>query len=836
MTRQSFHNIPNWFSWENQGVGIAATSLVQGRNDLVVFMVDAPLGRNRGLYRTGKGVDREGNVTAGWTAWREVPGWPTVFNAGANIAAADVTGSGRPDLVVLQVDASGAENRGLFRIGKDLDAEGVVQGGWTQWSEVPEWNSESNQGCAIALSDLDASGHLDIVIFMIDSPMGENQARFRVGRNLDDGGAVGGGWTPWQTVPNWFSWENQGAGVAVIDRAGGTKDLVVFHVDNPPGQNQAFYRFGKDLRADGLLHTDVEPWTPWFGVPDWFSWSNHGAGLCVAHLDGQESNQLVFITADSPPGPNAGLYQVLSLDADPAARGTWELLKYDSEVLAVHAALLPNGKVLFFAGSGNSEVRFKDRAFGDTSVGNWCSVVWDPTAARPDGTDANFFHPDTLRGPDGKPLDFFCGGATLLPDGRILSAGGTSEYEVKGFGGHNFYGRRDAQVFDPATEQWSQVASMARGRWYPTLITLGDGRILTSSGLDDDGHVNATLELYTPNAAGGEWKSLQFPHLAGFLALPLYAHLFELIDGRVLFTGGHMDDANAKESCLISLSEDPVDVTHIEGLQLPFSRSQSASVMLGPAQDQRFMVMGGALPIGEFNANDNVDVIDFSDPSGDLPRFRPAAPMLLPRIHLNAVLLPDRTVFVTGGALQREGGPQGERRTVARLESEIYDPEHDRWTLTANASIVRMYHSIALLLPDGRVVTASGNPDMGSHVEWGDDDNEELHLEIYSPPYMVRSRPTISDAPQDWQYGQKVTVRTPNAADILWASLIRPGVTTHSFNTSQRLVDLPILSRKAGQLQLETPLARNLAPPGWYMLFLTDNARTPSEARWVKLT
>ncbi|MDF0667637.1 MAG: hypothetical protein P0119_16420 [Nitrospira sp.] len=82
-----------------------------------------------------------------------------------------------------------------------------------------------------------------------------------------------------------------------------------------------------------------------------------------------------------------------------------------------------------------------------------------------------------------------------------------------------------------------------------------------------------------------------------------------------------------------------------------------------------------------------------------------AEPMLLPRLHLNAVLLPNRTVFVTGGSLKQEDKP------LARLQAETYDPATGQWRLMATFTIPRPYHSTALLLPDGRVVTAGGNPE-----------------------------------------------------------------------------------------------------------------------------
>jgi hypothetical protein len=830
-----FVPVPDWFSFENQGANIAIADVDgDGHLDLVILMVDHPTpGPNRGLYRVGHKLDVTGAVTGGWGPWQAVPEWFSWENQGAAIAAADLDGDGRLELVVFMIDSPPGVNRSVYRVGRKLDAQGVVTGGWTGWLDVPNWFSWENQGAAITLGKPDGQGRRDLVFFVIDNPPGPNRGIYQIGRALDANGAATGGWTGWIDAPDWFSWENQAAGVALVDRpATGSRDLVIFQVDNPPGQNQAFFRFGKNLDPNGKV---LGTWSPWFGIPGWFSWENQGGGIAVADLKGNGTHQLVTLLVDDPPGQNAGLLQSLDLEDDPKARGSWELLPYLSEVLPVHAALLHTGEVLFASGSGNNGVRFNDPRFGDVKKGFYCSVVWDPKSP----VNPKFFHPDTLRDPQGKVLDFFCGGETFLADGKLIAVGGTQAYDVDAAGnpqpGLGFKGRAETLAFDPAKRQWSSLAEMVDGRWYPTPITLSDGRVLVGGGLSKHGLPNRKVEVFTPDAGAGSWKQVPILPAPVFTQLPLYAHLLLVVGGLILFSGGRMDDFDVSlPPCLIDITKNPIGVVPIAGLEQVDSRNQSASVLLPPAQEQRVMILGGAPARGEKNATDSVDVIDFK--AGPAPAFKPAAALRLARVHANAVILPDRTVFVSGGALQREGGEA--HRTTARLQSEIFDTLTGEWQLGATAQIARMYHSVALLLPDGRVVAAGGNPEKGRQAPWmPPDPNEELHLELYSPPYLFRgSRPTISSAPLTWTYGSTIDIQSPQANVIRWASLIKAGATTHSFNTSQRLVDLPIQTRSAGKLSVQLTNDRNLAPPGWYMLFLTDNDRVPSVASWVKLS
>src|SRR5881409_3626671 len=107
---------------------------------------------------------------------------------------------------------------------------------------------------------------------------------------------------------------------------------------------------------------------------------------------------------DHAPNGNAGVYKTVRLREHPAIHGSWELLPFNSQVLAIHAATLNTGKVLFFAGSGNNTVRAADPRFGNVAKGIYTSVVWDPGAPQ----NHNFSHPPTIHRANGQPFDFFC--------------------------------------------------------------------------------------------------------------------------------------------------------------------------------------------------------------------------------------------------------------------------------------------------------------------------------------------------------------------------------------------------------------------------------------------
>jgi hypothetical protein len=304
--------------------------------------------------------------------------------------------------------------------------------------------------------------------------------------------------------------------------------------------------------------------------------------------------------------------------------------------------------------------------------------------------------------------------------------------------------------------------------------------------------------------------------LGGTTVFPLYPHFFVLPGSRMFHDGGNVFGTGLPPGRLTLPHTFTPLPTPLPPKFKANQRDQSSSVLLPPAQDQKVMLIGGGEP-----GIDSVDVIDMRAAN---PKFKDVAPLKKARIHLNAVLLPDRTVFVCGG------NTGGEAVSSAVYEGEIYDPATNKWRIVAKAEVPRLYHSVALLLPDGRVITAGSNPET---VAGG-----ELRLELYHPPYLFQgARPFITDAPSDVHYGDTFEIETPQAREIMWAELIRPTSTTHSWAMEQRLVDLPIERRRdLCRLRVRVPRDPALATPGWYMLFLVNRNRVPSAARWIHLS
>src|SRR6185437_13580720 len=242
------------------------------------------------------------------------------------------------------------------------------------------------------------------------------------------------------------------------------------------------------------------------------------------------------------------------------------------------------------------------------------------------------------------------------------------------------------------------------------------------------------------------------------------------------------------------------------------SRSYGSAVMYDAG---KVLIVGGAGGDGT-QPTTTAEIIDLNKPS---PAWQYVGSMANPRRQHNATLLPDGKVLVTGGSC----GIYFDDSTCPVYPAEMWDPATGNWTTMASISVYRGYHSTALLLPDGRVVSAGG-------------DVSGATAEIYSPPYLFNgARPTISSAPASVSYGQTFLVSTPNAASITKVSWIAIGSVTHAFNQNQRFLTLNF-SQAAGGLNVTAPSSSNLSPPGYYMLFILNGAGVPSVAQIIQIS
>lgn len=481
--------------------------------------------------------------------------------------------------------------------------------------------------------------------------------------------------------------------------------------------------------------------------------------------------------------------------AQPATQGQWNTVLDPSNPLQplpapinpIHAALFANGKVLIVAGSGNcppTQAGCPTGAPYNDSNGSG-AVLYDPIAR----SFTQFL----------VSWDMFCNGMALLSDGRALIVGGTAQYDP-------FYGAPNTSIFDPSTNTFTDVQNMAQGRWYPTVTILGDGRAMTFSGLDGSGNSTNLVEIYDPSAGGWTQVDCSSPN-ANCWTPPLYPRMHLLPNGQVFYSG---------PSASSYLFDPSVNAwSYVADTNYAW-RGYGTSVLLPltPANnyDPMVMVMGGDNP-----ATNTTEMIDLG---ADTPTWQYGPNMSQARIEMNAVILPTGKVLALGGSTYDESV------TSASLNADLYDPATNTFSSAGANAYARLYHSVALLLPDATVWVAGGNPSRG---------NYEQRMEIYKPAYLFQPngaaaiQPSISNAPNYISLGSQFTVQSPDAANISSVVLVRNGTVTHAFNTDQRLVGLSF-TVGPGILTVTAPPNQNIAPPGYYMLFLINNSGVPSVA------
>jgi hypothetical protein len=447
--------------------------------------------------------------------------------------------------------------------------------------------------------------------------------------------------------------------------------------------------------------------------------------------------------------------------------------------------------------------------------------------------------------------DLVCAGQTLTSTGALFTAGGTraivdtsiSRLYVQGLGYATVY---DGQTWSRIPANMQALASLSEpARWYPTVTKLADGRLLVTSGFDmiaPTPAINASVEVFDP--ATGSWTVISPFRQTPFdivnsdytnqVVLPSPIGPFDiLMFGEpalpVLFSSTSVPGAwnirgtQPRPGSEAFQAQRQRNGGAWESTVAPNNGSSTALLPFRLQNGQWGYTNGSVIIAGGALGTPHAQAIDVYDPSTGA--WRSTINTGIQRHDASAVLLPDgRTLIVTG----HSSDPDVRRAAYV-------DPAAGfSYSLgSSDSGEVRGYHSVAVLLPDGRVLVGGGR-DVVTPTS-----AEKPSFRYYYPYYLFVARPQIVSAPSQLSYRQAVTVTTSGAAPVE-AVLMSLGSMTHEFDTSQRSIQLQLSAVSPGasgtySMTITPPASAQIAPPGYYMLFVLDGNRVPSVAKIVQL-
>jgi len=472
--------------------------------------------------------------------------------------------------------------------------------------------------------------------------------------------------------------------------------------------------------------------------------------------------------------------------------GSWQTLPYiiprqgGGSVSIVHAALFHTGKVLF--------------------LDEGPTPIWDPN----DEVNPQFEFP--VNNPD---YVLTCGGHSFLSNGNLLVVGG---------GGLSLQDTAKANkgfIFDPVAKTWTKTTgAMGKARWYPTAVTTGDNRMFVVGGVNENFTLLNDIEVYdeaSDSFSPVSGATLGFPNL--------YPGLHLLPNGTLFYTRtgwGHaagQAPASLDSSSYFSFSGPTIGAwSSIAPSTINRCKGMSVMIYRNTCPHTRILVVGGCDSLGA-GINAAAEIIDasFLSPASAWALTAPLPDTNLRR-QCNAVLLPDNTVFVAGGV------------STPNSPCMLFDPVGNTWSPMADLPSVRMYHSVMILLPNGKVMMSG----------WANDASSGT-IDLYNPPYLFKGpRPTISSSPATVSFGQQFTIGTPDATSIVKVTMVKPMAVTHQTETNQRVIELAFLHDHVHPNNLITTAPDGGSPhafaaKGYYMLFILNGDGVPSLAEWICL-
>ncbi|KID84301.1 Galactose oxidase, beta-propeller [Metarhizium guizhouense ARSEF 977] len=488
--------------------------------------------------------------------------------------------------------------------------------------------------------------------------------------------------------------------------------------------------------------------------------------------------ELKAYAAKTGPAPYAGL-------------GKWGAT-IDFPTVPVAAAVDPvSGKVLVWSSYtyDNYLGSTQDRVF---------TSLWDPATGAV-----------TPKLVDDTDHDMFCPGISIDGAGQMVVTGGNSASKTT--------------LYDFASGAWLPGPDMTVARGYQASATLSDGRVFTIGGCWSGGWFDKNGEVYDPRARTwtGLPQALVRPMLTadaqGIYRADNHAWLFGWRNGSVFQAGpstamnwyatagnGSVSPAGQRRS------DRGADADAMNGNAVMFD-----------ALAGRILAFGGAPSYQDSQASAAAHLITIGDPGKPADVRFASNGLWSPRAFHTSAVLPDGTVFITGG--QSYAVPFSDE--TPQLTPELYDPAADAFYKQQPNSIVRVYHSVALLLPDATVLSAGGGL-------CGDCNTNHFDGQVFTPQYLLTKdgqpavRPVIRSATLS---GRTVAIETDSS--VASASLIRFGTATHTVNTDQRRVPLTLVRVGTNRYTAEVPADTGVVLPGYYMLFVMNEKGVPSVSK-----
>lgn len=475
--------------------------------------------------------------------------------------------------------------------------------------------------------------------------------------------------------------------------------------------------------------------------------------------------------------------------ADPGVSGSWSPV-INTQVVPVMQALLPNGKLLIWDSVGdNASETYPNHTFTR-------AIVWNPAD-------------NTSKRVDVQGYNIFCAGFAHLPNGNVLIAGGNGSASLDGI--------VQTHIFNWQTETWTRGANMAAKRWYPSVAAMANGEQAIVGGGP------AQTEIYQANGA--------IRALPGFTNATYGSRIYPFMMSRPDTQLGLFGPYNNS----YTVTTAGIGATTGAGVLDGKYRSYGS---FAPYDIGKVLVTGGGSMTEDGVAKTPTKTtMVVNSNAGLVPTVTPSGLMSTARRQHNATVLADGSVLVTGGQTSAAVSETVDLNN-AITAAERWDPATGQWTLLSSASRIRQYHSTATLLPDGRVMTGGGGI-CGDCMKAG---YIEKNIEYFTPPYLYKKdgsgaladRPVIAAGPATIPVNTNFTLTSPQAASIKKVGLVGLSDVTHSVDQGQRYVPLRF-TVSGNNLTVTGPQNGGVAPPGYYMLFITDAAGVPSVAKMVQV-